>query len=86
MGHGADRILNGMGRGGACRAEGAACRERAHHHIGARILVGAVGEGLFQTAAEEPDGKQREMVGQIALADEDMLLRRVPDRRGGVWR
>ena len=75
MGQGADRILHGMGRSSTRRSEGAAGCERTHHHISARIDVGAVDEGLVQAPAEEPDGMKRELVGEIALTDEDMLLR-----------
>ena len=37
------------------------------------MLIRSVAICLFEAATEQPDGQKREMVGQSALADEDML-------------
>ena len=75
VGEGAGRVLHGVSRSGAGRSERTAGGQSAHHDVGSRVLVGVRAAGLFETAAEQLYREKCEVIGQSALADEDMILR-----------
>ena len=75
VGEGADRILDGVGCGGAGDPEGKAGERRAEHDLFACCPIGAILAGGFEPLPEKFDGAQRKLVGQRVLSDEDTLLR-----------